>query len=130
MADGCKLLNVTNHRSLEALLRSWGMLPGCGFSLPGALPAQPWPRSPAEISRSGPIYIAVAAVYLRGAALAALGVASKDMVAAGSSANLSKHAAESRAQSGGPLCSQGYTASSILKLGQGSRPKIQALQLE
>ena len=69
-------------------------------------------------------------MYLCGAALAALGIASKDVVAAGSSANLTKHAAESRSQSGGPLCCQGYTASSVLKVGQGSRPKTQALQLE
>ena len=69
-------------------------------------------------------------MYLRGAALAALGISGKDIVATGSSAKLTKHAAESWSQSGGPLCSQGYTASSVLKLGQGSHPKTQALQLE
>lgn len=128
MADGCKPLNVVNPQSGEALLRSWGVLPGRGSSLPGALPAQPRPQSAAEFSHSG--HVALPAMYLRGAAATALGVASKDVVAAGSSANLSKHAAGSKGQSGGSLCQQGCTASGVLKLGQGSLPKTRALQLE
>lgn len=111
MADGCKLFSVTNHWSLEALLRSWGMLPRYGFCLPGALPAQPaqpWPRSMAEISHAGPIYVVLTAVYLCGAALASLCIASKDIVAVGSLANVTKHLAESRGQSGGPLLSGIY----------------------
>lgn len=35
VADNCEPLNVTNHRHPEAMLRSWGVLPGCRFSLPG-----------------------------------------------------------------------------------------------
>lgn len=84
-----------------------------------------------EISWSGPVHDALAAVCLHGAVLAALGTASKDLTAAGSSANLTKHAAESRGQSGGgPLCCRGYTASRILKLEEGGYPKVQVLQLE
>lgn len=68
MADGCKWLNVTNHWSLEALLQSWGVLPGYRFSLP-PLPSQPWSWGTMEISHSGSTYIALAAVCLHSMSL-------------------------------------------------------------
>lgn len=61
--------------------------------------ANPW--SSAEIGHSRHI-----AMYWRGAALAALGIADKDVVAAGSSANLTEHAAESGVRLVGPSASR------------------------
>lgn len=59
------------------------------------------PRSSAEIGHSRHV-----AMYWRGAALATLGIAHRDVMAAGSSANLAKHAAESGVHLVGPSASR------------------------